>query len=171
MSIARKNARPIFVPPVKIPLRVPFFNGFPFIIQVLAFCQPDLDFDLAVDKIDLKRNQGQPFFVDFSVKFFDFLPVKQEFADPQRIMVSVIGKGVNADMHLIEKDLIVLNLGIRVLDIDLAVSHGLDFGAFQDDSRLILIFDEVIEPGFAVVRDNFFMLSAGLHGYRCLGSG
>jgi hypothetical protein len=37
---------------------------------------------LAVEKIDLKRNQRQPFFVDFSVKFFDFSPVKQEFSDP-----------------------------------------------------------------------------------------
>lgn len=159
------------MPPVKIPLRVPLFNGFPLVIQVLAFCQRDLDLDLAIDKIDLKRNQGQPFFVDFSVKFFDFPTVKQEFSDPQRIMVFVIGEGVNADMHLIEKDLSVLDLGIRVLDIDLAVSHGLDFGAFQDDPRLILIFDEVIESGLSVVRNNFFMLSAGLHGYRCMGSG
>jgi len=38
---------------VKIPLRIPFFNGFPFVVQVLAFCQRNLDFDLAIDKIDL----------------------------------------------------------------------------------------------------------------------
>jgi hypothetical protein len=67
-------------------------------------------------------------------------------------MISVIGKGVDADMHLMEKNLSVLDLGIGILDIDLAVSHGLDFGAFQDDTRLILVFDEVIEPGFSVVR-------------------
>ena len=156
---------------VKIPLRIPFFNGFPFVVQVLAFCQRNLDFDLAIDKIDLQWDQGQPFFVDFTVKLFDFTLVKQQFANPQRIMVFIIGKGVNANMHLIEKYLIVLNLGIRVLDIDLAISHGLDFGAFQDDPSLVLIFDEVIEPGFSVVCNMFFMLSAGLHEYRRMGSG
>jgi hypothetical protein len=86
-------------------------------------------------------------------------------------MVSVIGKGVNADMHLMEKDLSVLDLGISVLYVDLAVSHGLDFGAYQDNPCLIFIFNEVIEPGFSVVRNNFFMFRAGLHGYRCMGSG
>ncbi len=86
-------------------------------------------------------------------------------------MISVIGKGVDADMHLMEKNLSVLDLGIGILDIDLAVSHGLDFGAFQDDSSLIFIFDEVVEPGFSVVRNNFFMFRAGLHEFRCKGSG
>lgn len=156
---------------IEVPLRIPFFDGFPFVIQMLSLCQRKLNLDLAIGKIDLKRDQGQSFFVDFSVKLFDFPAVEQELSDPQRIMVSIIGKSVNTDMHLMEKDLPVLNLGIRVLDIDLAVSHGLDFGAFQDDPCLILIFDKVIKPGFSVVRYNFFMLSDGLHGYRCLGSG
>lgn len=146
------------MPPVKIPLGVSFLNGFPFVIKVLALCQCDLDFDFTVEKIDLKRNQGEPLFVDFAVKLFDFPAVKQKFSNPKRIMVSVVGKGIHADMHLMEKNLSVLDLGIRIFDVDLAVTNGFDLGTFQNNPSLILIFDEIIKAGFSVVGNDFFML-------------
>jgi hypothetical protein len=68
-------------------------------------------------------------------------------------------------MHLMKKHLTVLDFGIGILDVDLAVSNGFDFGAFQDDAGLILVFDEVIEAGFSVVGYDFFMLRVGLYGH------
>lgn len=139
---------------LSFPIQIPLFIALPDCISLVemafALCDGDSKLDLAVLEIEHQGHYRQAFLVDLAVEFFDFMMMKQELSRPQRIMVAVMGEGIRADMHLINKDFAVFQLGIGVFQVGPALSERFDLAALQHDARFILVFKEKIVSGFPV---------------------
>lgn len=66
-------------------------------------------------------------------------------------MISVSCKRIRAYVHIVKKDFPTSNRGIAVPNICLPKSQGLHLCTQQDHAGLILVQDEVVVPGLAVL--------------------
>jgi hypothetical protein len=82
--------------------------------------------------------------------------VQQELSDPERIVVSVVGKRVGPDVQLVDKHLAVYNPAIGVLEVGLAKPQGFHLGSRKNQPGLELVYDKEIKPGFTVDGDGFY---------------
>ena len=114
----------------QVALFVALADGGAFVVLALAFGQGQGDFDLVAAKIDAQGDEGVALFVNLAVEALDLVLVQEEFADAKGVVVAVVGKGVFADVHLVDEDLAVFDAGVGVLDVHAAKAHGLDLGAF-----------------------------------------
>jgi hypothetical protein len=92
-------------------------------------------------------------------------------------MVPVKSEGISADVKLVNKNLSLLDLGIRIFNIDPTEPEGFDFGSQKNQSGFIFVFNLIIKPGFAIFRDGsnvffsqnpFFPLRNGINHYGLL---
>ena len=65
-------------------------NILPLVVKLFAPRQADLYLDQTVFEVDLQRNQRIPFLLDLVLKLADLIIMKQQFADPQGILVENI---------------------------------------------------------------------------------
>src|ERR1700742_1583372 len=80
--------------------------------------------------------------------------MQQQFARAHRIQIGELRcLGQRADMRADQKELAVLDHDIAFLDLRSARAQRLDFPAFEHETGLVALFDEVIEEGFSVVDD------------------
>ena len=145
----------IFACPIQFPFIIALAEGFSFIVFALAAGQGQSHFGLSLLKIKLQRDQGEAFFVDLAIKPLDLMCVQQQLAGPQGIVVVIIGKGVGADMHLMDKNLSIGYSGVGIFQVDPAQPKGFDLGPLQDHSSLEFIFDKIVVAGLAVDGNNF----------------
>jgi hypothetical protein len=75
---------------------------------------------------------------------------QKKFSNPQRIVVVVVGKGINTDVNLVCEHLSIGDLGVRILQVGTAGSERFDFGAQKYNTSLIGVYDMIIVSRFSV---------------------
>ena len=85
-------------------------------------------------------------------QFQDFLFVHQQFFGAHGITIEDISLLIGADVHLLGKQLAVVDRAIRVLEIDVARPQALDLGAKQLDTCLIRFLYKIFVPRFFILR-------------------
>src|SRR6185503_18940821 len=106
-----------------------------------------LAFEAAVFQIEAKRNERETFFRRSSDELSNFASIQQELTRTQRVVVHVVSVRVRADMTIEQPDFAGLHESVGVLEVDLAVSGGLDFRTRKNDSRFKPFEDFVIVEG------------------------
>ena len=77
--------------------------------------------------------------------------MEQELAGAQRVVVHGVAVGERSDVGVEQEALAVLEQSVGVLEVGLAFADGLDLGAAQDDSGLVLVEQRVVVAGGAIV--------------------
>ena len=146
---------PVFLQALHLPVLIPAADGFPFIVFFLALGQTDCHLDMPILEIELERDQGKAFFFGFADQAPDFPPVQEEFTGAGGVGGIGGGKGVGADVGVVQIDLAFLNPGKAIVNIGLSQADRFNFGAGEDDAGFDHIVDKIIEVGFAILTDDF----------------
>ena len=119
---------------------------------------PIQDFCPAAFKIKSQRYEGVALFIDLAVQPLNFVFVQKQFSRPQGIMVVVIGKRVGCYVQLVNEHFAVFDAGVGIFDICPAHSQRFHLGAFELQPGFVLIDDEIISSGLAILRNDLYML-------------
>ena len=104
--------------------------------------------------MQIKRNQGITGAFYLADQAVDLAGVQEQFARAQRIRLDVCRCfGQRRDVHAKNEQFAIADDDVRFLDIGTSRPDRLDFPAFECDSGLKALFDEVIVKGFFVGED------------------
>src|SRR5580658_2831029 len=77
--------------------------------------------------------------------------MQQQLPRAQRVVVVVAGVGIRSDMRIQQKGFPILDEAVGVLQIGLTLADRLDLGPAQGYARLVLLEDEVVVTGLAIL--------------------
>jgi len=137
-----------------IALIFPAFQIFTLVVEPFPLANTDFDLGLAFCEVDLQRHEGEPSFPGFGVDLADLLLMQEELPGPKRFMVVAVAVRIGTDVHLVEKDLALLDGGVAVLEVRPALTEGLDFRTDKDHPGLVGILYEKVAPGLLVLADD-----------------
>ena len=83
--------------------------------------------------------------------------MQKQLSHPQRIAVKDIALFIGTDVHPVDEYFPVFDAAPCILEIDLALTDGLDLRAAQDDTGLDLLKYEVVVVGLAIGRNRLFL--------------
>src|SRR5262249_1775726 len=129
--------------------------GFAFIVQFFALGDGDLALDLSALQVNFCRDQREAFFLADGSEFIDFASMEQEFAIMHRGVVLPVSVGIMADVGVEEPCLAVQDIGISILQLDLAVLGGFHLGPREYHAGLKSVEKKVIVAGGSVVAEDF----------------
>ena len=92
-------------------VRIPLGDGVTLIIKLLAFGQSQFHFTPAILKVKSQWHQSIAFPLLQPDPFGDLLLVHQELTDAQRVFIVNIPLFIRINMHLINENLTVVNIG------------------------------------------------------------
>src|SRR6266850_1934477 len=134
-------------------------DGFPAVMLLLAFGQPEFDLGKApLREIDAERDEREPLLLRLAEELIDLLAVEEQFPSTERLVIHDVAVAVGTDVAVVEKDLAVLHAGVTILQVHTPLSQGFDLRTLEYDARLELLFNEIIVVGLAVGSDGFFVL-------------
>ena len=142
---------PYFKVSLSLPLLILLGYVLTLIIQLLSFCQGDLNLHETSLEIDFHRNDGVTLLSNLAQHLLDFLLVHQKLAWTKRILVKDIPLLIRADMHTIQDHLSILNMDERFLDTAFAHAHGFHFRTCHGDTGFESLFEKIIVINFLVV--------------------
>ena len=88
------------------------------------------------------------------LSFLESMPMEQQLAPPERVVVLAVAHLVGADVHLDDPSLVVPDFPVGITQVDPAVAQGLHLGAQQHQSGFPGILDLVLVPGPLVLGDD-----------------
>src|SRR5262245_25385862 len=80
--------------------------------------------------------------------------MEQQFSRASGFMIELIGPRVGTHVSVDKKRLALLNAGVTIFEIGLAVAERLDFASDQDETRFIRFIDEIVVPRLPVHADD-----------------
>jgi hypothetical protein len=101
---------------------------------VLPLPSADFDFDSGAFPVGAQGRQGEAFLLGECGEFADLAFVQQEAAGAAGLVLGVAGFVVGLDIEVVEPDLVALDSGEGVGEVDFALADGFDLGATQFDS-------------------------------------
>ena len=138
------------------------FDGFSAVILLLALREPDLNLGMAaLGEIDAEWNERQPLLLGPADQLVDFLPMQQQLSGPRRIMVHDVAVAVGADMALVQKDFVLMDGGVAVLQIHATFSKGFHFRPLEYDAGFKFLFDEIIVVGLPIGGHHLLLIVRG----------
>ena len=84
-------------------------------------------------------------------EFAEFFALQEEFAVALRLMVGVTAETVLCNVHLLDPQLITLELAIGIRKARPALADGLDLRAVEDNARGVAVENEIVERGTLVL--------------------
>ena len=140
--------------PLFLTLPVALFLGIPLVMLFFAFGEADLELDPAVLEMQIERYEGVTGALDFADQALEFTGVQQQLSRASRIGLNVCGSGgQGGDMSPDEVQPAILHYHIRLGDLRATCPDGLGFPATKRHARFVLLFDEVVVKGFAILDD------------------
>src|SRR5262249_1418142 len=134
------------------------------VVEFLAASQANLELGSTPFEVDPEWDQRQPALGDFTREPADLAPPQQQLTIAFGIVIGVRAMAVRADMTAQQPDLIVSHGRIGILEIDLAGTERLDFGAPQHEPGLDRLEDLVLVTCAAVAGDR--AIAVPLTGHR-----
>ena len=80
--------------------------------------------------------------------------MQKKLARSQRIMVTIIGKRIWTDVHLVNKHFAIFDSGVGILQIDPSLPQGFNLSTQQDDPGFIFVLYEIFITGLTVFCQN-----------------
>ena len=81
--------------------------------------------------------------------------MQEQFSRTQGVFVIDVPVLVRGNVHLININFAVFDVGMAFFQAGLALAERFNLGSGKDDSAFISFFDEVIVPGFFVLGNDF----------------
>ncbi len=119
-------------------------NVCPLVIELFAPRQANLYLYQAPFKVNLQRDQGIPFFRNFSIELHDFILMKQKASGAQRIFIKNISLFIRADVHSVNVHLPFINFYKGFLYTALAHTDGFYLRTEKFNSSLQLLINKII---------------------------
>ena len=145
------NSTPALERALDLPLGVPVGDVAALVLPLLAAGQRELDLDAALLEVEPRRNQRQTLLAHLAPEIVDLVAMQEQLAvalgrmRPDRALRVVGDRGAD------EPDLVAPHVGVRVADLDVAVTQRLDLRAGEHETRLDTVEQLVVVPGTAVV--------------------
>jgi hypothetical protein len=118
-----------------------------------AFASADFDFDTGAFPVGAEGGEGEAFLEGEGDEFADLAFVEQEAAGAAGLVLGVAGFVVGLDIEVIEPDLVAIDAGEGVGEVDFALADGFDLGATEFDSGFVTFYDGEVTEGFAIGGD------------------
>lgn len=154
-------ARALLHEPVALALPVSIAGGFALVVLLLASCQRKVELDESILVVQVEWYQGVTALLNPADKFVDFLGAKQKLARAGWIRPDVRRcSRKRADMHPDDVQLAIANNDVALLDLHPSGANSLNLPAFENQTGLEAVFDEVVVKRFAII-DNAHLRQAG----------
>ena len=127
-------------------------------MQLLAPAQAHLQLHASVLQIHLERNERVALTAHQPGQLANLRLVQKQFLGPEGIGVEDVAVVVGTDVHSLGEDLAAPQDAEAFLQVDLALTHALDFRAHQTQAAFVGFFHEIIVVCLFVLRD-------GLHAF------
>ena len=125
------------------------------VVVVLALAQGQHQLYAPLLEVDLQRNEGKALEGDRLIEAADLLLVHQQPLYPHGVGVEHVALLVGAYVHAVDQHFAAHHLRIAVLEVAFAHADGLDLGSLELKPRFEALFDEVVVPSLAVLREHF----------------
>ncbi len=143
-----------FEQPLPLALPVAFTLNFPLVVEFLAPHQAELDFGPALFPIEPEGNQGEAAAFDRPGQFVEFAAVKEELPCAFGVRGAVgRSREQRRDMAAEEPRGAIFDDRVSFPDLTAPGTQGFDLPAFEDESRLEPLLDEIFETSPAVLGD------------------
>ena len=114
--------------------------------------QPDENFEAAVFKITLQRDEGAgAAFLDLPHKAHDFGMMEEKFARTIRFGVGPIAVAIGGNVERVEPGFAVFDPSVGVGEVASTGANGFDFGSGEDDAGLDRLGDSVVVARLTVM--------------------
>ena len=148
---------PFFHGPLHFAAGFARLNGLPAIVHLFPFGQPEFDLRKAsFGEIDTEGDERQSLLLRLAEKLIDLLAVEEQLPGAEGFVIHDVAVAVGTDVAMVEKDLPFSHAGVTVLQIHTPISQGLDLRTLEHDTRLELLFYEIVVVGLAISDDGFF---------------
>jgi hypothetical protein len=126
--------------PLHLALHLAILDRLALVALVLAARQRDLHLGAhAAGEVDARRDEREALLARLADQPLDLRAVHEQLARALGLVVLPRGRAVGRDVDVVEPDLAVVDGGVAVLDLRLALAQRLDFGAGQHHARLPLV--------------------------------
>ena len=139
---------------VDLTLGVTLGGGLTLVIELFALGKTQLDFDPGVGEIDGQGDESHAVLFDGAVQAHDLALVHEQLTRAAGILVENIALFIGADVHAVDGKLPVLDDAVGVLQVDVALTDGLDLCPHKGDARLELFQNEIVVVSFTVFGDD-----------------
>jgi len=139
--------------PFQLSFGVAFLNVFPFIELNFPLSDPEQDFHFPVLPVTFEGDDGIALDGSQPEEFSDFSFAEQQLPDGLGLMIFTISLRVLIDMSIMQKRLVVVNLGECVPDLPFAGPKRLDLRTAQHQASLEGFQDMVIAMCFRVCQN------------------
>ena len=136
------------------------------VVQLFTAAKTDLDLDVRSAEIQRQRDQRKSLLRNKAVQLHDLTLVHEQLFVAQRILVKDIPLLIRADVHALDKDLTVLDVTVRILQIHSAIANALDLCTVQSDTCLVFLVHKVFVPRLFILGYNFYILGDFKRGYN-----
>ena len=131
----------------------------PAVVKLFTFGHGNFAFGDAIPEIDLGWDDGHAFLLGLDQKPINLSTVQQQFAFPQRFVISKAARQVFRDMAIDEPGFAAANLRERLAQSTFSLAERLYFSADEHDSGFEAVEQLVVVRGRAILRNN---LDAGV---------
>ena len=139
-----------FHSPVDLALGVLFRRGLSLIVQFFTLAQTHIYLYPAALEIDRQRDQRITVLLDLAQKAHDLPPVHQQPTDTTGIRIKPVAMVIGRYVHLVQKQLAILDAAPGILQIQRTLAYGLNFRTAQFNARFQLFFYKIFVVSFPV---------------------
>ena len=129
------------------------FEGFAFVVDVLASAESHLHLDTPLLEVERERNQSQSLRLDAFGETADFLFVHQQTATPFCLMVELVRLCVWRNVNSDGEEFAVFVVDVAVREAHAVVAAAFDLGTHEFDARLHCLQDFIVMACLAVLGD------------------
>lgn len=126
------------------------------IIEFLALCHADLEFDPAVLPVNACDDERHSFLRGLLLEFLDLTAVEKQLSRAKDIVIVDVTVRIMRDMSTDQPDLAILYLDEGLFELDAACHDALDLGADKRRSGLVFIENVVLVVRESIINDVFF---------------
>src|SRR6188474_2639610 len=149
MQSRRRGATRSFASPVSDGARhfavgLATLDRLALVVGLLPLGEPQRDLRFSLEEVELQRHDGPAFALEGPDEPLDLASVEEELPGPHGLMVPAVSLFVGCDVHPLEPELPLLDLGPGLLDGRLPGPKRLDLRSPQHQTRLDRLEDEVV---------------------------
>jgi general secretion pathway protein D len=128
--------------------------GFAAVVEFLAFCHREFAFRDPIPEVNLQGHDGHTLLLGFDDQPIDLAPVQQQFAFPERVVISRPSGLILRNMTVYQPSFTSANLRVGVAQRPLAFTECLNLSAHKDQTSLEVAEQMVVVGSRTILGDN-----------------
>lgn len=142
--------------PPQLTLDIAVFDCFALVMELLAFAEPQLYFDVRALKINRERYECQTLVAELSLQPLHLFSMHEQLARAFLLMIKLVTLCVMRNMDVLEPKLRLYKMGKAIGHLNFPRTKRLDLCAEQNYARLKVIEYFVFEIAALIPRDLFY---------------